>query len=93
VDFYSNPRAEKLRSEFVDFIARISPKDENGDITAYPDIQEAWSLFSSTRKPADSNRAKDIASRSMARSSDAPNAAPRGNTWKDVERAFSKLAP
>lgn len=92
VDLTSNTTvARKERSDFIDFIKRVSPKDSNGDVTQYPDFQETWKLFQSTKKPvADNKRAKDISSRSMERSSDA-STPPKGNTWKDVDRLFQKL--
>lgn len=92
VDITSNSAlARKQRSDFVDFIKKISPKDENGDIVQYPDIPEAFKLFQSTQKPADNKRAKDIADRSMKRSSDTSSAPTGGKTWKDIDRIFSKL--
>lgn len=90
VDF-STTQGNKMRNDFIDFIARISPKDEEGEIKDYPDMQEAWSLFISTRKPAENKRAKDLAARGMTRSSEATAAPARGQTWKDVDRILSNL--
>lgn len=70
-----NPLAVKLRQEFVSYVERIAPKDRNGDIRDYPDMNAAWEDFSERRKlTAQPNRAKELASRSMARSSEVNNA-------------------
>lgn len=67
----NNPVAKKTRQEFVSFIEKIAPKDRNGDIVDYPDMNSAWETFSEMRKStATPSRAKELASRSMARSSD-----------------------
>lgn len=74
VDISSNsPLAKKTRQEFVSFIEKIAPKDRNGDIVDYPDMTSAWETFSELKKAtAQPSRAKELASRSMARSSEAP---------------------
>jgi hypothetical protein len=84
VDITSNvPLAKKTRAEFVSFVEKIAPKDRNGDIVDYPDMNSAWETFSTLRKStAQPNRAKELASRSMARSvetSSEPNI-PRSKT-------------
>ncbi len=83
--------SRKERSEFIDFIKRVSPKDQDGDVIQYPDLVETYRLFKSTQKPNDNRRAKDLSSRSMSRSTDAVSAPVKGNSWKDVDKAFSKL--
>ena len=88
----NNPQARKERSDFVDFIKRVSPKDEEGQVIQFPDLEETYKLFKETNKPESNNRAKDLSSRSMARSGDASTGQPAtGKTWKDVERIFNKL--
>lgn len=74
VDITSNsPLAKKTRQEFVTFVEKIAPKDKNGDIVDYPDMQSAWETFSEIKKATSTpSRAKELASRSMARSSEAP---------------------
>lgn len=93
VDLTSNTTAaRKERNDFIDFVKRVSPKDENGDVMQYPDFQETWKLFQSTKKPStDNKRAKDIASRSMTRSTDSGSAPTSGKSWKDIDRIWSKL--
>ena len=68
----NNPLARKTRQEFVSFVEKIAPKDRNGDIVDYPDMASAWETFSEIKKStATPSRAKELASRSMARSSSA----------------------
>lgn len=76
VDITSNNAiARKTRQEFVTFIEKIAPKDRNGDIVDYPDMASAWETFSELKKStATPSRAKELASRSMARSSEVSNA-------------------
>ncbi len=93
VDLTSNTAsAKRMRSEFVDYIRKIAPKNEDGEVVAYPDLSAAFEEYQEKRKPAPS-RAKELAARGMSRSTDA-TAAPKtgGNSWKDVERIFSRLS-
>ncbi len=83
--------ATKDRNDFVEFLKRVSTKDTNGDIIQYPDIKETFKLFQTTRKPAENKRAKEVSSRSMARSSDAASTPQGGKTWKDIDRIFNKI--
>lgn len=67
----NNPIAKKTRQEFVAFVEKIAPKDRNGDIVDYPDMNSAWEMFDERRKStATPSRAKELASRSMARSAE-----------------------
>ncbi len=70
VDITSNTAiAKKTRQEFVSFVEKIAPK-QYGEIVAFPDMQSAWETFSEMKKTTGTtSRAKDLASRSMARSS------------------------
>jgi hypothetical protein len=60
--------AKKTRNEFLDFVGRISPKNEYGEIKEFPDLEEAFDIFKSTRKPEQNTQAKQIAARGMATS-------------------------
>ncbi len=96
VDITSNsPTAKKTRQEFVTFIEKIAPKDANGDITDYPDIPAAWETFSEMKKAtAQPSRAKELASRSMARSAEAvtPQAKPLNRTaFESTDRFLESL--
>lgn len=95
VDLTSNtPQVRKERGEFVDFIKRIAPKDENGDVTQFPDLAESYQLFKDTRKPAQNNtRAKELASRGMARSTETTTTATNTDkSWDAVDKIFGKLS-
>ena len=58
----------KTRGEFVDFIAKLSPKDEEGNIKDYPDIEEAWDTFQATKQAPNNARRDEVASKSMVKS-------------------------
>lgn len=95
VDLSSNsPVAKKTRSEFIDFIRRVSPKDEDGEITSFPDLNETFALFQEIgkNKVPSNARAKQLSSRSMDRSVEA-SGAPQSDdkSWKAVDRIFGKL--
>lgn len=86
----SSPTAKKTRSDFVDFIRKIAPKDSQGQVKEFPDFNEAFVLFKSLKeKDPTVSRAKELASRGMSRSSDA-SVAPKteDKSWKAVERLF-----
>lgn len=84
----NNPTAKKTRQEFVSFVERIAPKDKNGDVVDYPDMQSAWETFSEIKKAtATPSRAKELASRSMARSSEAQVRPEVKSNW-DAADAF-----
>lgn len=94
VDITSNtPTARKTRSEFIDFIKRIAPKDSDGDVIEYPDFTETFELFRDMKKsPEPNNRAKDLASRSMSRPADVTSIPQQEDkSWNAVERILSKL--
>lgn len=90
----NNPQAQKTRSEFIDFIKRVAPKDREGQVTEFPDLEETFRLFQSIKKESNptSNRAKELAARSTTRSSDA-SITPQSSdkSWNAVEKWFNKL--
>jgi hypothetical protein len=68
---FSTALGKKTRQEFATFIGRIAPKDREGNIEKYPDMNSAWETFSELKKStATPSRAKELASRSMARSAE-----------------------
>lgn len=92
VDLTSNSTtARKTQAAFKEYIRKISPKDENGEVIAFADIPAAWESFTAQAKTHTPSRAKELASRGLTRSTDADTATPAGRSWKDVERYFSKL--
>lgn len=90
----SNPQAQRTRSEFVDFIKRVAPKDSEGQVTEFPDLEETFALFQDLKRESNptSNRARELASRSTSRSGDA-SVAPQSTdkSWNAVEKWFGKL--
>lgn len=92
VDLTSNSAtAQRTQEAFKEYIRKISPKDANGEVTAFADIPAAWETFSQQNKPRSASRAKELASRGMTRSTDADAAPIQGRTWKDVDRYLAKL--
>lgn len=95
IDLTSNaPAARKTRSEFVDYIRKIAPKNEDGEVIAYPDMNSAFEEFQERSKRAPSNtKAKELASRGMSRSGDASQVQATGpKNWNAVEKLFNKLS-
>lgn len=93
-DLTSNdPIARKTKTEFLEFVERIAPKDSEGNIREFPDFQEAFRIFQEVKaKPSQPSRAKELAARSMARAGD-PSTIPTTERidWKAVDNYFSKL--
>ena len=89
----NNPIAKKTRQEFVAFVEKIAPKDRNGTIVDYPDMTSAWETFQAIQKStAQPNRAKELASRSMARSVETKvEPQQKRTTWDDAERFIETL--
>lgn len=94
VDLTSNSaQAVKTRNDFVDFIKLVAPKDKEGQVTDYPDLTRTFEVFQSMKKSeARPNRAKEIASRSMARSSEVSVGVPKGGpkNWDEFQRMINK---
>jgi len=87
VDFNTN---KKLRSEFAEFIERVAPKDENGEIIDYPDFTETFKVFQELRQKPQNTRAKELASRSMTRGGEASKVEiPTDTSWKGVDKLFA----
>lgn len=95
VDLTSNaPAARKARSEFVDYIRKIAPKNQDGEVIAYPDLNAAFEEFQERSKRAPSNtKAKELAARGMSRSTDTSQAPATGpKNWNAVEKFINKLS-
>lgn len=92
VDLSSNaPSAKAMRSQFIDYIRKIAPKDEQGEVAAFPDLVAAFEEFQEKGKRAPT-RAKELANRGMARSGDTDTSLNTGpKDWKAVERYFDQL--
>lgn len=62
---------KEKKKQFAEFLEKVAPKDENGEIIAYPDFIATYETFEKLNKLSQPpNRAKELASRSMARSSE-----------------------
>lgn len=92
VDLTSNsPTSKKLKTDFVEFITKIAPKNADGQVIAFPDLEASFETFQATRKPAQpNNRAKELSSRSMSRSTDASVPQTKAVNWETVDRLFDK---
>lgn len=74
IDLTSNsPAARKARTEYLELVERISPKDQNGEIKEFGDFGAAWELYSQKKETTDNTRQREIASRSMKSSTGTPN--------------------
>lgn len=95
VDISSNtPAAKKMRRDFIDFIGKVAPKNNDGEMLSLPDMVQTFSIFQEVNKKTSptTSKAKEISSRSIARSGDSTNvAATGGRSWKDVDRLFAKM--
>ncbi len=90
----NNAQAKKTRNEFIEFVQKVAPKDENGDIKDYPDFNATFELFTEMKKSSNvsNSRAKELSTRSMARSTDT-SAIPQNTdkSWRGVEKWLSGL--
>lgn len=78
-----SPQARKARREFLEMVQNLSPKDENGTITAYADFDSTFNVYQSThQEKVDASRQKEIASRSMQRSTQ------NAETPQNITRGF-----
>ncbi len=59
---------------FFTLLEKLSPKDKNGNVIEYADHHAVWEEFQVRKAPANNNRAKDLASRSMTRTGASPTA-------------------
>lgn len=91
VDLTSS-KATKVRQEFVTFVEKIAPKDRQGNIVDYPDMTSAWETFSEIKKSTQlPSRAKELANRSMARSTETAGQQPKKMDWNAVDEFMDTL--
>lgn len=86
-----NAQAKQLRSQFIDYVRKIAPKNADGEVTGFPDLVSAYDEFQSRQAKPTASRVKQLASRGLSRSGDTNSAAPAGKSWRDVDRFFSTL--
>jgi hypothetical protein len=93
VDLSSNAASAKaLRASFIEYIRKIAPKNEDGEVSAFPDMESAFESFQEMQKRPSASRAKELASRGMTRSNETTTVSPRGNSWRDVDKYFERLS-
>lgn len=63
---------QKTEQAFFTLLERLSPKDKDGNITSYADHNAVWEQLQSVKQQT-TNRAKDLASRSMVRTGASPD--------------------
>lgn len=85
----TSAQAKKTREEFITFIEKIAPK-RNGEIVEYPDMNSAWETFREIKKSTPS-RAKELASRSMARSAETSVKQEKKIDWNAVDEMMDTL--
>lgn len=69
VDLTSDePTAIKARQGFYKMLEKVSPKNKEGVVTDYADPLATWEFYQQQNKSTDTNRAKDLGSRSMVKS-------------------------
>lgn len=79
VDLTSDTKeASSKRKQFLELVEKMSPKDEDGNLTDYADFNSVYEVFQDSHK-IDNSRQKEIASRSMQ----------RGGSSKSAERPTS----
>ncbi len=92
VDLYA-PENKKLKGQFIDFIRKVAPKDADGEIADFPDIEGTFETFQSLRqRPTQTVRGKDLASRSIERGSN--SSSPKAQeqvTFDNVDSIFEKM--
>lgn len=92
IDLFASQN-KKLKGQFIDFIQKVAPKDEDGEIADFPDIEEAFTIFQSTRaQSTQTQRAKELASRSMERgNSSAPANTQERTNWDWARKQIERL--
>lgn len=88
----SNKSAIAKRVDFLKYVEKIAPKDKDGNITAYPDMVSAYETFEELQKSKQTpSRSKELASRSMARSSETTVSPQRRPTWDAADEFIASL--
>lgn len=83
-------RDSQKRAAFVEYLRKVSHKNADGEVDQFADIPAAWEEFQERQsKPA--SRAKELASRGLARSGDTTSAPVQRRDWNAVEKYFDQL--
>lgn len=86
------PQATRDRTAFLKLVAKLAPKDEDGNLKDYPDFEETYEMFKGLKEKNDNTRAKEIASRTMQKTATAndtvvPQRSPGFRGWQRDMRA------
>lgn len=73
-DTYGINMTSDMQKGYFKMLEKMSPKDNDGNIVEYADPHSVWEVFSEKLQKGGSNRAKDLASRSMTASGASNNA-------------------
>lgn len=85
--------AKKIRNDFIDFVKRVAPKDNTGEIVSYPDWRETFALFKERyQKPVSNDRAKDIANRSISTNTNAVDTTQVVDSFSDMDKWLESLS-
>jgi hypothetical protein len=85
------------RTKFVEFLRKVSPKNEDGEVKEFADIPSAWETFQDLNKrTSQPTRAKELASRGLTRSnevSEIPKGpqASKGDPWRQFDQFLDKI--
>lgn len=86
-----DPVAKKTRVDFLKYVEKIAPKDEDGEIVYLPDMRSTFETFQELRKKASTNeRAKDLASRGTTRSGDVTNTPSQRITFDNIDELLKQ---
>lgn len=69
-DGYNVSFTPEMRRGYFSLMAKMSPKDADGNLTAYADPDAVYEVFNERRQRKPDTRAKDLASRAMTTSGD-----------------------
>ena len=71
-DTYNVTFTPEVQKAYFQLMEKLSPKDSEGNITAYADPDATWELFQERINKSKDTRAKDLASRAMSSGSSSP---------------------
>jgi len=89
VDLSSNtPAARKARTEFLELVQKLSPKDASGAITAYADFPSTWEIYAARQEKPNANTNKTLSARGGASSNNVAPAAEERPTWEQFRASL-----
>lgn len=76
------------RSSFLDFVKKISPKDDEGQITNLPNLAEVFEVYKANNN---NNRAREVASRSMTSTPAKTQPENRTLSFREIDSLLDKM--